>query len=161
MKNSFEILNSHYLTCWICQLDGTSSQLLAFCTDNPNTANIFEIESRQDYSNFKGAHINNLKSSIISRIYPVINRYTVYDITRPHVREIPNTSLLVSLNHHHNKSASMEIFDISFKGQARKIYSFEETFGGNKLCEEFFAKGRNLRTNCRRQLYLFRLTIQY
>ena len=45
------------------------------------------------------------------------------------MREIPNTKLLVSLNHNQAKSANMVIFDISQKA-AKKIYSFEEVFGG-------------------------------
>ena len=45
-----------------------------------------------------------------------------------HVKEIPNTRLLVSLNHKYNQSANMAIFDIS-KKVAKRIYSFEETSG--------------------------------
>lgn len=47
-----------------------------------------------------------------------------------HVTEIPNTKLLVSLHHKSFKSANFELFDISKKGQANKIYSFEEVSGG-------------------------------
>ena len=49
------------------------------------------------------------------------------------VKEIPNTKLLVSLNHNNDKRvnrANMAIFDLSRKS-ARKIYSFEEVCGGN------------------------------
>ncbi len=50
----------------------------------------------------------------------------------PHVKEIPNTKLLVSLHHYFAKSANMEIFDISKKGKANKIYSLGEV-SGSKL----------------------------
>lgn len=49
-----------------------------------------------------------------------------------HVREIPNTKLLVSLSHSFFTSANMEIFDIS-KKTPRKIYSFEEVFGSKAV----------------------------
>lgn len=45
------------------------------------------------------------------------------------MKEIPNTRLLVSLHHSWNTSANMMIFDISHKGQVRKVYSFEEVQG--------------------------------
>lgn len=48
-----------------------------------------------------------------------------------HVKEILNTRLLVSLHHCWNRSANMEIFEVSQKGKARKVYSFEEIKGGN------------------------------
>lgn len=47
------------------------------------------------------------------------------------VKEISNTKLLVSLNDNWRESANMEIFDVSAKERPRKIYSFEEVFGGN------------------------------
>lgn len=46
-----------------------------------------------------------------------------------HVKEIPNTKLAVSLHHSSLKSANLEIFDLSQKGQAKKLYSFEEVEG--------------------------------
>lgn len=57
------------------------------------------------------------------------------------MKEILNTSLLVSLHHSTGDSANMEIFDISRKGKARKLYSFEEVVGGNTnlILINFFA----------------------
>ena len=49
----------------------------------------------------------------------------------PHVKEIPNTSLLVSLHHNRQTSANMEVLDISKNEEAKKIYSLGEVFGGN------------------------------
>ena len=58
--------------------------------------------------------------------------YYLYSIDSSwtHVKEIPNTKLLVSLHHNWENSANMEILDISKKGQAKKIYSLEEVSGG-------------------------------
>lgn len=47
------------------------------------------------------------------------------------MKEIPNTKLLVSLYHHRSRSTNLEIFDISKKEQAVKIYSLEEVVGSN------------------------------
>ena len=44
----------------------------------------------------------------------------------PNVREITNTGLIVSVHHCYNSSENVEVFDVSRKGQAKKIYSFEE-----------------------------------
>ena len=49
-----------------------------------------------------------------------------------HVKEIPNTELLVSAQHRRDTAANMEIFDVSRRGQANKIYSFEEVKG--RIC---------------------------
>ena len=48
----------------------------------------------------------------------------------PHVKEIPNSRFLVSLNHSDKKCAAMKIFDVSMEGEPKEIYSFEEVLGG-------------------------------
>ena len=55
--------------------------------------------------------------------------FQVYSHGRTHVKEIANTGFLVSLHHCSDKSANPQGFDISWKGQVRKIYSFEEVTG--------------------------------
>ncbi len=50
-----------------------------------------------------------------------------------HIKEIPNTKLLVSLHHNKTESANMEIFDVLKKGRARKIYSLGEVSGGKLI----------------------------
>ena len=40
-----------------------------------------------------------------------------------HLKEIPNTELLVSLNHIENGSSEMAIFDVSRKDEVKKIFS--------------------------------------
>ena len=52
-----------------------------------------------------------------------------YDNSWTHVKEIADTGLLVSVHHSWEKSASLEVFDVSQAGLAKKIYSFEEVFG--------------------------------
>ena len=47
-----------------------------------------------------------------------------------HVKEIPNTKLLISLQHSYQKCAKFKMFDISKKGVAKTVYTFEEVLGG-------------------------------
>ena len=47
-----------------------------------------------------------------------------------HVKEIPNTKLLVSLYHYSNDAVNMAVFDISKKDQIKEIYSLGEVSGG-------------------------------
>ena len=49
------------------------------------------------------------------------------------MKEVANTGLLVSIHHSNEESANLEVFDVSRKGQARKIYSFEEVSGSRIL----------------------------
>ena len=53
------------------------------------------------------------------------------------VKEIKNTGLLVSVHHNWSVSANLEVFDVSRKGQARKIYSFEEV-SGSRIIEKIY-----------------------
>ena len=41
------------------------------------------------------------------------------------MKEIANTGLLVSVHHSEDTFANLEVFDVSKKGQTKKIYSFE------------------------------------
>jgi len=45
------------------------------------------------------------------------------------VKEIANTGLLVSVHHSLSISANLEVFKVLRKGQAKKVYSFEEVSG--------------------------------
>ena len=67
-----------------------------------------------------------------------------------HVIEIANTGFLVSVHHCSGISANLEVFDVSRKGQAKKIYSFEEV-GGCRIILGAIPVGR--KTACR--LYNF------
>ena len=45
------------------------------------------------------------------------------------MKEIANTGLLVSVHHCYTMSANLEVFDVSWKGKTKKIYSYEEVSG--------------------------------
>ena len=45
------------------------------------------------------------------------------------MKEISGTKLLISLHHSYNKSANIEVFNLTKKGRVEKIYSFEEVCG--------------------------------
>ena len=47
-----------------------------------------------------------------------------------HVKEIPNTRLLVSVHHCWDTSAKLKVFDVSRKGQRKSIFLSEEVLGG-------------------------------
>ena len=66
--------------------------------------------------------------------------------TWSHLREIPNTQLVVSLKHHYDKGANMKVFDISKKGKSRNIYTYEEVPGSN-IGHNFLEMGFSLRTD--------------
>ena len=51
------------------------------------------------------------------------------------MKEISNTGLLVSIHHCWITSANLEIFDVSQKGQPKRIYSFEEVSGSQFFIE--------------------------
>ena len=51
-----------------------------------------------------------------------------------HVKEIANTRLLCASVHHcYNGSANLQVFDVSRKAKARKIYSFEQIPGSRVI----------------------------
>ena len=54
-----------------------------------------------------------------------------------HVKQIPDTKLLVSLHNNWERSANLEIFDVSKKDQINKIYSFEEASRCNLIYLNF------------------------
>ena len=54
-----------------------------------------------------------------------------------HVKEIADTRLLLSASHSW-ASASLEVFDISRKGQRKKIYSFEGAHGSRIIAKMYF-----------------------
>ena len=49
------------------------------------------------------------------------------------MKEITNTGLLVSVHHCYDKSANLEVFDVSRKGQTKKIYSATEVSGSRLI----------------------------
>ena len=83
-----------------------------------NKIGIANLETKQQYPFFNGVF---LKTCI----------YNKSRASWSHVKEIPNTRFLVSVQHANEFGANMRIFDISQKGEAKTIYSFEEIRAGN------------------------------
>ena len=52
------------------------------------------------------------------------------EVSWNHVKEIPNTELLCSLNHEYSSRGIIKIFDVSQKVQQREIFSTEVIEGG-------------------------------
>ena len=46
-----------------------------------------------------------------------------------HLKEIPGSKLLISLQHSLSSCANIEVFSVANKGRPEKIYSFEEVIG--------------------------------
>ena len=91
---------------------------------------VADIVTNQMYANFEGVQIKNTNGTNTFQ-YRSLNLFPTGDCEQePHVKEITNTGLLVSLSHAVEASANMQIFDISKKEKARKVFSFEEIEGG-------------------------------
>ena len=94
---------------------------------------VIEIATEQEYANFEGAQLldkSNIRSKIaFIRIY--FSALVVNDYSYTHLREIPGSKLLVSLNHCYDKYATLEIFDLRNKGRATKVYSLDAVLGCN------------------------------
>ena len=96
-----------------------------------NKIRLVEIETRQEFANFDGVELSKA-GSIFQPFILDSHLLTIYEdfSSWTHVKEIANTGLLVSVHHTSRNSANLELFDVSRKGQAKKIYSFEEVFRG-------------------------------
>ena len=60
---------------------------------------------------------------------------TLKVLTWTHVNAISDSRILVSVYHCCDIAANLAVFDVSRKGQAKKIYSFEEVSGGKVIAE--------------------------
>ena len=92
-----------------------------------------EVETKREYSSFHGAELKYTGTFSFSNKNSYLNYVKDSHNGSPHMKEIPNTSLLVSLHHDAGRSANMEIYDIATKGQVNKIYSFEVVSSGSKM----------------------------
>lgn len=116
---------------------GIYSRLLAFCSRDTNNISIVDIDTKQNYSNFDGVVLKNQGISFWFETSPQIFKFPGYRIdstdtcNRTYVKEIPETGLLVSIHHAFSIGANLQIYDISQKGKAQKVYSFEEVRGSN------------------------------
>ena len=109
--------------------EGPPPRLLAWCSEDKNQITITDLETNLAYSQFDGAQLKNKDGGNIS-IYKKIFQFFCKGYWWSHVREIPVTTLLVSLHHSYEKCARMEIFDVSKKEQAKKVFSSDEVLGG-------------------------------
>lgn len=90
---------------------------------------VLDVATQQRFVTFNGAKLGKKSTQFDVFLTRIIISKGLIDWT--HVKEIPNTKLLVSLHHAWVNAAIMEIFDLSGENRTRKIYSFEKTCGGN------------------------------
>lgn len=105
----------------------TFPALLAWSSSKKNTIKIVELDTEDLYATFVGVQV--AEGNENRKTYSII-QLSAFPDNWTHVKEIANTKLLISLNHVMDKSANLEIFDISCKTM-KKIYSFEEVHGCN------------------------------
>ncbi len=108
----------------------TSPTLLAWCSYERNQVSIIDLETKQNFVTFDGARINYKSKYEILEFSLIWLQFLGWSWT--HVKEISNSKLLVSLQYDQNESVNLELFDISKKGKANKIYSLGEV-SGSKL----------------------------
>lgn len=120
------------LSVFLIEIDHQGSQLLAWCSVYSNNISIINPETKEDHANFQGVQLKDASNHDLNLILRdlIILQGTYGSWT--HLKEISNSTLLVSLHHCRLKSANLEIFDTSQKGKVRKVYSNEETIGGNQ-----------------------------
>ena len=109
-----------------------SPTLLAWCSYRTSKIDIVDFNTKQSYASFDG-----VKTIYLSKKFVFVN-YLENDASIillgdswTHVKEIPNTELVVSLHHNYEESANMSVFDISKKDQIKEIYSLGEVSGGS------------------------------
>lgn len=106
-----------------------NQKLLAWCSWRNNKISIADLKTKQPFLNFNRVPLHHSSCGFLVFFYLDTNDKTADSWT--HVKEVPNSSLLISLHNNCDESANMEIFDISEKGHAKKVYAFEEALGGN------------------------------
>ena len=113
---------------WIAEIAPVSSTLLAWSSEL-NKISIVELETKQEFANFDGVKLNNSNSICYFFKLPHHGYYLSREWRLVSFERNCNTKLLVSVNRRWMNSANLEVVDVSRKGQARKIYSFEEVSG--------------------------------
>lgn len=100
-----------------------ASNLVAFSTES-NIVSIYEVETGLEHLTFSGPQ---LQYSPGGNLYAFSLMLAKLETT--HVKEIPGTTLLISLNHKCFKTANFGIYDVSKKGRAKNVYTFDEAWG--------------------------------
>lgn len=108
------------------------STLLIYSSYISNKIDVIDIESKRKLMTFDGVQ---LKAGILrfTKSYLINSFLLLVGSGWTCVKEISNARLLVSLHRAPNESVNMEIFDLSRKEKAMKIYCFEEVLGGKHL----------------------------
>ena len=104
--------------------------LLAWCFRDTNTIEVIDLDTKQSYASFKGVYISYRGRIQNLKLFEPEIVIIFLDVSWTHVKEIPNTKLLVSLHHNAGTLANMAVYDISKKGQIHEIYSLGEVKGG-------------------------------
>ena len=121
----------HYINPFEIENIPSQPKLLAWTSEVNNKISIVELETKQECANFDGMKLNLKTEGIYS---PLISDFHLdHNTLRLQVKsceEIANTKFLVSIHYSYYNSANLEVFDISQKGQTKKIYSFEEVSRG-------------------------------
>ena len=112
-------------------MPSTAPTRFAWCSQWENKISIFELETFQEFSTFDGTFLNKINGILIfsNLALILITISKEYEPGWAHLKEIPNTELIVSVHHSWDVSANLEVFDVSQKEQVKKIYSFEEIPG--------------------------------
>lgn len=95
-----------------------------------NQINVIDFKTKEEHVKFQGARNSNLAyTSLFQRNRLLSECLLAFKDTNPaYLREISNTGLLASLYlHTSNSRSNLAVFDVSQKGKARNIFTFEGT----------------------------------
>ena len=115
----------------IAGISPISPTLSVWTSYEDNKISTVELETDQEFANFVGVKLRCI--FLFSYTNSCLIIISQGEGSWTHVKEIASTRLLVSVQHDYYKSANVEVFDVSWKGQARKVYSFVKVSGGKFL----------------------------
>ena len=98
-------------------------------TSDFDSVNVIELERKQNYANFEETQIQIGEYILYLKLIQQFLQFSGY---WTHVKEIPSTKVLVSLNQIPRELANMIIFDISQKVE-KKAYTFEKVPRGKLI----------------------------
>ena len=87
--------------------------LLAYCSSYTNKIEVVDFDTQQSYASFEGVKITQQSTFRISNYFEADIAKIFLELSSTYVKEIPNTKLLVSLQHSCSESANLAVFDIS------------------------------------------------
>lgn len=124
--NVYSASNGYSLHKMISVFFNTRHSALLGCPWQKNIINVIDIKTKEQYVSCEGVGLKNANCMLefTIRFTHIWNNQSVFQNSWTHVKEIPNTTFLVSIHHCAYTSVNMEICEISKKWQAQKIYSF-------------------------------------